>query len=134
MEFFHDIRGDRSFGFGIRCFEQLKERSKSFRQSSFIVATIIQESNVSLNCFLGSWKVDFSSNLVIFCFCAAFPLVVIVPPRKYTSCTPKWRLVMLSLRPAFPRHWRTARRILINCSGYLRLCQYRRHIVHLDRL
>ena len=46
-------------------------------------------------------------------------MVVIVRPRKSTSCTPKWHLAMLSLRPAFRRQWKTARRFLINCSEVL---------------
>ena len=69
--------------------------------------------------FLDRENLTFSRNLAIFCFWGATPLVVIVRPRKSTSCTPKWHLVMLSLRPAFLRHWKTARRFLINCSGVL---------------
>ena len=64
-------------------------------------------------------NLTFSWNLVIFCFCGATPLVVIVRPRKSTCCTQKWFMAMLSLRPAFRRHWKTARRFLINCSGVL---------------
>ena len=69
--------------------------------------------------FLDRGNLTFSRNLVIFCFCGASPLVVIVRPRKSTSCTPKWHVAMLSLRPAFRRDWKTARRFLINCSGVL---------------
>ena len=52
-------------------------------------------------------------------------MVVIVLPKKSTSFTPKWHLALLSLRPAFRRHWKTARRFLINCSGVLAAMIYR---------
>ena len=69
--------------------------------------------------FLDRGNLTFSRKLVIFCFCGATSLVVIVRPRKSSSCTPKWHLALLSLRPAFRRHWKTARRFLINRSGVL---------------
>ena len=56
---------------------------------------------------------------MIFCFCGVTLLVVTAGPRKSTSFTSKWPLVMLSLLPAFQRHLKTARRLLIICSGVL---------------
>ena len=69
--------------------------------------------------FLDRGNFSFSKNLVILCFCGAALLDVIVRPRKFISCTQKWHLAMLSLRPAFLRHWKPAQRFLINCSGVL---------------
>ena len=58
-ELFHDIRGNRNFGFGVSCFEQLEERCESFCMSGYVISVIIQKANISLKCFFGSWKFDF---------------------------------------------------------------------------
>ena len=87
--------------------------------SRSVSLVIIQKSDVPLKCFLGSWEFDFFKefgDLFILwgnslgCYCSSREVYLLYPKRQ---------LGMLSLRPAFRRHWKTARRFLINCSGVL---------------
>ena len=114
----HHIEGDRNFGIGICRFESLGS-GVSLSANPGNLFRSVSESSAALKCFLDRGFSTFFRTLTILWFCGATPFVFIVWPRKSTFWTPKWLLAMLSLRPAFLRHWKTARVFLINCLGVL---------------
>ena len=80
---------------------------------------IIQESNVSLKCFFGSWEFDFFKEFGDLLLLCGYSLGCYCSSKEIYFLYPKMALSHAEFKDSFPQALETARRFLINCSGVL---------------